>query len=105
LAADLEGHAEREEHDVLIVDPTQGNHERGQGSAAAPGAAELLGRVCLFSNSKPNALALLTGVARQIDGLEDAPMFGKPSAATPASVALLDRIARDHDGVLVAIGD
>jgi hypothetical protein len=90
---------------VLIIDPTQGSHERGHGSGAAPGAAELLGRVCLFSNSKPNAVGLLTGVAGQIDGLEDAPMFAKPSAATPASAALLDRIASDHDGVLVAIGD
>ena len=90
---------------MLIVDPTQGSHERRQRNGAAPDAAELIGRVCLLSNSKPNAAGLLTGVARQIDGLADAPLHAKASAATPAPAALLDRIARDYDGVLVAIGD
>jgi len=89
---------------MLIIDPTQGRTQANATAAVDDVGSRLLGRVCLYSNSKPNASALLTGVATGL-GLHRVPMFAKPSASTPAPAGLLDRIAASFDAALVAIGD
>jgi hypothetical protein len=89
---------------MKIVDPTQGRVSLGHDLESVADLA-LSGRVCLLSNSKPNAEALLHGVAARTPRLRGAPLFAKGTAALPAPADLLDLIARDHDAALVAIGD
>lgn len=89
---------------MRIVDPTQGRAEPGTAGlgAAAPGRLE--GRVCLLSNAKPNARALLEAAADQL-GLAEWTLVSKAAASIPAPDDLLDQIATDFDSALVAIGD
>ncbi len=90
---------------MLIIDPTQGGNNRDATMPTARASARIGGKVCLLSNAKPNASALLTGVAARFGQLQAAPLFTKPGASRPASPELLDRIAKEFDAVLVAIGD
>ncbi len=92
---------------MRIVDPTQGRVEPGPAEPAAPGATDqrrLDGRVCLLSNAKPNASALLEATALQL-GLSEATLLSKAAASMSAPDDLLARIAEDFDSALVAIGD
>jgi hypothetical protein len=65
---------------------------------------DLSGRVCLLSNSKPNAGGLLQAIADGL-GLVDAALLAKPVASRPAPDELLEEVAANFDGVLVAIAD
>jgi hypothetical protein len=60
--------------------------------------------VCLLSNGKPNAGALLEAAARQL-GLAQPTLVSKATASMAAPDDLLTRIAGDFDSALVAIGD
>jgi thioredoxin reductase len=48
---------------MLIVDPTQGRESLDSNPENTGDVLRLAGRVCLFSNSKPNAAELLRDVA------------------------------------------
>ena len=95
---------------MRIVDPTQGRAESGPAGGAhpaGPGATDkrrLDGRVCLLSNAKPNASALLEATALGL-GLAQATLLSKAAASISAPDDLLARIAKDFDSALVAIGD
>lgn len=92
---------------MRIVDPTYGVPEAEEAPAAARTdiPAEAL---CLFSNSKPGADELLTGVR---DLLQTERGFGaigyaaKPSAAAAAATATIDHLAEQYRMAVVAIGD
>ena len=90
---------------MLIVDPTQGRAPLDSEAAGAADSPRLEGRVCLFSNSKPNAAELLAGVAAGVPELHGAPLLAKRHASLPAPVEVLDRIADKYDAALVALGD
>jgi hypothetical protein len=89
---------------VRIVDPTQGRTDAGLAGPATGHGGRLEGRVCLLSNAKPNASALLEATARQL-GLPEPTLLSKITASVPAPDDLLARIAADFDSALVAIGD
>jgi hypothetical protein len=89
---------------VRIVDPTQGRTDAGLVGPATGHGGRLDGRVCLLSNAKPNASALLEATARQL-GLSGSTLLSKATASVPAPDDLLARIAADFDSALVAIGD
>ena len=92
---------------MRIVDPSQGRAEPGPAEAAGPAARDqrrLDGRVCLLSNAKPNASALLEATALQL-GLTETTLLSKAAASISAPDDLLARIAEDFDSALVAIGD
>ena len=89
---------------MWIVDPTQSRPELRLPGPGPNQGVDLSGRVCLLSNSKPNASALLQGVADRL-GLVDRMVLAKPTSSMPAPEELLDRVAADFGGALVAIAD
>jgi thioredoxin reductase (NADPH) len=90
---------------MLIVDPTQGRESLDSSTANAGGGPRLAGRVCLFSNSKPNASELLRDVAAGVPALHGAPLLVKRYASLPAPTDLLDQIVSQYDAALVALAD
>jgi hypothetical protein len=88
---------------VRIVDPTQGRAEPDS-TGTGGDKRQLKGRVCLLSNAKPNASALLEAAALQL-GLTETTLLSKAAASISAPDDLLARIAKDFDSALVAIGD
>ena len=64
--------------------------------------------IAIMSNSKPNARELLEGVRDQIGEFRDINnidyMF-KDSAAQPAPTELIDKIAANYKGAIVALAD
>ena len=90
---------------MRIVDPTQGREGLLTNTQSSVADVRLSGQVCLLSNSKPNANELLRSVASAIPALRGASLFAKPFSSLPAPPELLDRLARDFDAALVAIGD
>ncbi len=90
---------------MLIIDPTQGRESLGSKAEHAGDSQRLDGRVCLFSNSKPNAAELLRGVAAGVPELHGAPLLAKRYSALPAPAELLEQIADEYDAALVGVGD
>jgi thioredoxin reductase (NADPH) len=90
---------------MMIVDPTQGRESLDSSTENTGGGLRLAGRVCLFSNSKPNASELLRDVAAGVPALRDAPLLAKPYASLPAPTELLDQIVDEYDAALVALAD
>ena len=64
--------------------------------------------IAIMSNSKPNARELLEGVRDQIGEFRDINnidyMF-KDSAAQPAPTELIDKVAANYKGAIVALAD
>jgi hypothetical protein len=89
---------------MWIVDPTQSRADLRQPGPGPNQGVDLSGRVCLLSNSKPNAGALLAGMADRL-GLVGSTVLAKPTSSMPAPEELLDRVAADFGGALVAIAD
>jgi hypothetical protein len=90
---------------VWIIDPTQSRPDLKRQPGGGPNrGVDLSGRVCLLSNSKPNAAPLLEGMADRL-GLTDTMVLAKPAASRPAPEELLERVAADFDEALVAIAD
>ena len=90
---------------MLIVDPTQGRESLDSIAEDTGGVLRLAGRVCLLSNSKPNAAALLRDVAAGVPALHGAPLLAKPYATLPAPTELLDQIVDEYAVALVALAD
>jgi hypothetical protein len=89
---------------VRIVDPTQGRAEPDSAKPDTGDKRRLEGRVCLLSNAKPNASALLEATALEL-GLTESKLLSKAAASISAPDDLLALIASDFDSALVAIGD
>ncbi len=89
---------------MWIVDPTQSRPDLRERERGPNQGVDLVGRVCLLSNSKPNASALLEAMADRL-GLVDRTLLAKPTSSMPAPEQLLARVAADFGGALVAIAD
>jgi len=64
--------------------------------------------IVLFSNNKPNARELLEGVRTKLGVLRPADSIDylhKNSASQPAPAAMIEAIAQQYRGAIVALGD
>jgi hypothetical protein len=92
---------------LRIVDPTYGTPVEEE----LPGPVrngEAAGVLCLFSNSKPGANELLTGVGQRLAkerGFADIGFAAKPNAAAGADTVIIDHLAEQYRMAVVAIGD
>ena len=96
---------------MRIVNPSFGLEETAAGSG---GAVKVLGAdwgrdpIAIISNSKPNARELLEGLRaemgafRSIDNID---YLFKDSAAQPAPAELLDKVAQNYKGAILALAD
>jgi hypothetical protein len=89
---------------MWIIDPTQARPDLSQPGPGPKQGMDLRGRVCLLSNSKPNASVLLEGIADRL-GLVDATLLAKPTSSLPAPDELLEEVAANFERALVAIAD
>jgi hypothetical protein len=93
---------------LKILDPTVSAGEATD-TTVARRVGDLDGKVLgLLHNGKVNGDHLLALVRAQLAaryGLLDVVVVGKPSASRTADPAVLDRLARECDVVVTAIGD
>jgi hypothetical protein len=93
---------------IRILDPTVGAEESA-GVAIAKRVADLDGKVLgLLHNGKVNGDHLLELVREQLGAryrLREVVVIRKPSASRVADEGDLDRLARECDAVVTAIGD
>ena len=95
---------------MRIVNPTFGLDEDGdmKSNAVELSTDWFKDDIAIISNSKPNARELLEGVRDQIGEFRDINnidyMF-KDSAAQPAPTELIDKIAANYKGAIVALAD
>jgi hypothetical protein len=92
---------------VRIVDPTYGVPDVEEAPAAVSTDVPA-GSLCLFSNSKPGADDLLTGVRDLLQAERGFGAIGyaaKPSAAAAAATTTIDHLAEQYRMAVVAIGD
>ena len=93
---------------LKILDPTVGADEATD-VAVAKRVADLDGKVLgRLHNGQVNGDRLLDLVREQLAaryGLRDFVVVRKPSASRVAEAAVLDRLARECDAVVTAIGD
>lgn len=64
--------------------------------------------IAIISNSKPNAQELLQGVKQMMGAfrpVENIDYLFKDSAAQPAPPELIDRVAKNYKGAIVALAD
>ncbi|MBM3643855.1 MAG: hypothetical protein FJX02_05870 [Alphaproteobacteria bacterium] len=64
--------------------------------------------IALFSNSKPNARELLDGLKAKLSGLRtvtNIDYVAKNSASQPAPSDLIEKVAANYRGALLAIAD
>jgi hypothetical protein len=93
---------------IKILDPTV-SAEESAGAVVAKRVGDLDGKVLgLLHNGKVNGDRLLELVGEQLGAryrLRDVLVVRKPSASRVAEDAVLDRLARECDAVVTAIGD
>jgi len=93
---------------IRILDPTV-RAEESAGAVVAKRVGDLDGKVLgLLHNGKVNADRLLELVREQLGAryqLRDVVTVRKPSASRVAEDAVLDRLARECDAVVTAVGD
>ena len=93
---------------IKILDPTV-SAEESAGAVVAKRVADLDGKVLgLLHNGKVNGDHLLALVREELGAryrLRDIVVVSKPSASRVAEDAVLDRLARECDAVVTAIGD
>lgn len=91
-----------------LLDPT-GDSDRAVDTTLAPRLRGIRGlTVGLLENTKPNASALLSAVARELQrahGLRASVMFTKSYFGTPAEASLIQRILHSCDFAVAGIGD
>lgn len=93
---------------IKILDPTV-SPEESVGAVVAKRVGDLDGKVLgLLNNGKVNGDRLLELVREQLGAryrLREVVVVRKPSASRVAEDAVLDRLARECDAVVTAIGD
>lgn len=95
---------------MRIVNPAFGLQPETEGGAKAAAVATDWGKdpIAIISNSKPNAQELLQGVRklmgefRTVDNID---YLFKDSAAQPAPPELIDQVAKNYKGAIVALAD
>lgn len=96
---------------MRIVNPSFGLQPQTNQSkerAEAPATDWSKDPIAIISNSKPNAQELLQGVRdlmgafRQVDNID---YLYKDSAAKPAPPELIDQVAQNYKGAIVALAD
>jgi hypothetical protein len=91
-----------------LLDPT-GDSDRAVDTTLAPRPRALRGlTVGLLENTKPNAAATLSAVARELQrvhGVRAAVMYTKSYFGTPAEESLIQRILHSCDFAVAGIGD
>lgn len=91
-----------------LLDPT-GASERAVDTTLAPRLRSLRGLTAgLLENGKPNAATLLSETARELRdscGIRDFKMFQKSYFGTPVEESLIQKILRNCDFAVAAIGD
>lgn len=94
---------------MLIIDPRQGRRAPPSMSTPETRAPRgLRGSTCLFSNSKPNAFELLSGVSERLTARTPQPagqIFSKSTASLPAPDQLIEEIASHFETAILAIAD
>lgn len=96
---------------MRIVNPSFGLPEGGENSTDSGVAlAADWGRdpIAIVSNSKPNARELLDGLRTQMGAfrsIDNIDYLFKDSAAQPAPPELIDRIAQNYKGAILALAD
>lgn len=91
---------------MRIVDPTHGVASDPDVGPLAPRATAT--GLCLFSNSKPGATELLTGIGRLLEAehaVRDIGFVAKSNAAAAAQTDTVDHLAARYRAAVVAIGD
>jgi len=94
---------------MKIVNPSFGLPEGGEAKAAAVfGTDWSKDPIAIISNSKPNAQELLQGVRALMGGfrsVDNIDYLFKPSAAQPAPPDLIEKVAANYKGAIVALAD
>ena len=96
---------------MRIVNPSFGLREEA-GNLTGPAVCAVADwsrdPIAIVSNSKPNARELLEGVRAQMGAFrptDNIDYLFKDSAAQPAPAALIDQIARNYKGAILALAD
>lgn len=94
---------------MRIINPSFGLQNDAAGAKAEAAATDWAkDPIAIISNSKPNAQELLTGV-RDLMGAfratENIDYLSKDSAAQPAPPELIDQVAQNYKGAIVALAD
>ena len=93
---------------MRIVNPTFGLSAADGMTVALKPVNWKTDAIALFSNSKPNARELLDGIrsklsaSRNVDNID---FVAKNSASQGASKDLIEKVAANYRGALLAIGD
>ena len=96
---------------MRIVNPTFGLPGEAAEEAASTGPAPtawLSDPIAIISNAKPNALELLEGLRRKMGtfrATDNIDYLSKDSAAQPAPPELIDRVAANYRGAILALAD
>jgi hypothetical protein len=93
---------------MRIVNPTFGQSATSGEKAALKPINWKTDAIALVSNSKPNARELLMGVRDKLGAhrqIENIKFLAKNSASQPAPKELLQEIATNYKGALLALGD
>jgi len=96
---------------MRIVNPSFGlqpqSNQSGE-AAAAPATDWSKDPIAIISNSKPNAQELLQGVRKlmgEFRAIDNIDYLYKDSAAKPAPPELIDQVAQNYKGAIVALAD
>lgn len=93
---------------MRIYNPTFGLSAAGGEKIALKPVNWMSDAIALVSNSKPNARELLDGIRTKLGGLraiDNIDFLAKNSASQPAPKDLLEKVAANYRGALLAIAD
>jgi len=93
---------------MRIVNPTFGLSATSAEKVALKPVNWKTDAIALVSNSKPNARELLAGVRRKLGAfrnVDNIDFLSKNSASQPAPKDLLEQVAANYRGALLAIAD
>jgi hypothetical protein len=93
---------------MRIVNPTFGLSVTSAEKVALKPVNWKIDAIALVSNSKPNARELLDGIRSRLGALrpvDNVDFLSKDSASQPAPKDLLEQVAANYRGALLAIAD
>ncbi|MEM7406854.1 MAG: hypothetical protein AAF458_16265 [Pseudomonadota bacterium] len=93
---------------MLIINPTFGHGTGGGEQRAIDSVDWNTVPIALFTNAKPNARELLTGVREHLATFRDVSNVqfeGKDSASQPAPDAVIEHVANNYGAAILAIAD
>jgi len=93
---------------MRIVNPTFGHSATSGETVALKPVNWMTDAIALVSNSKPNARELLAGIRDKLGALrtvDNIDFLSKNSASQPAPKDVIEKIAANYRGALLAIAD